>query len=69
MTAAGIAIGLAGAFGVARLLGSLLVGVNAFDPFTVVAVVGALVCVAALACALPARRATAVSPTDALRNG
>jgi predicted permease len=69
MAAAGVAIGLAGALGVARLLGSLLVGVNAFDPLTIVAVVVSLVCVAALACALPARRATAVSPTDALRNG
>jgi len=69
MTAAGVVIGLAGAFLVTRLLGSLLVGVTVFDPLTVVGVVVALVSVASLACALPARRATAVSPTDALRSG
>jgi putative ABC transport system permease protein len=69
MTAAGVVIGLAGAFVVTRLLGSLLVGVTVFDPLTVVGVVVALVSVASLACALPARRATAVSPTDALRSG
>jgi putative ABC transport system permease protein len=69
MTAAGIAIGLAGAFGVDRLLSSLLVGVTAFDPVTIGSVVATLLVVAGLACALPARRATAVSPTDALRNG
>ena len=69
MTIAGLALGLIGALGVDRLLRSLLVGVTPNDPTTLGAVVGVLVCVAACACALPARRATAVSPTEALRNG
>jgi putative ABC transport system permease protein len=69
MTAAGLALGLAGAFAVDRLLRSLLVGVTTTDSATLVAVVGVLAAVAACACALPARRATAVSPTEALRNG
>jgi putative ABC transport system permease protein len=69
LTAAGIAIGLGGAFVVDRALRSLLVDVSTFDPITIVGVVATLLVVAALACAVPARRATAVSPTDALRNG
>jgi len=69
LTAVGIAIGLAGAFVVDRTLRSLLVDVSTFDPLTIVGVVATLLVVAAAACALPARRATAVSPTDALRNG
>jgi len=69
LTGAGIAIGLAGALAVDRALRSLLVEVSTFDPVTIVGVVATLLVVAALACALPARRATAVSPTDALRNG
>jgi ABC-type lipoprotein release transport system permease subunit len=39
------------------------------DPLTLASVVMLLALVAASACALPARRATAVSPTEALRNG
>jgi ABC-type antimicrobial peptide transport system permease subunit len=69
MTVAGLALGLIGALGVDRMLRSLLVGVTPNDPTTLGVVVGVLVCVAAGACALPARRATAVSPTEALRNG
>jgi putative ABC transport system permease protein len=69
MTVAGLALGLAGAFAIDRLLRSLLVGVTTTDPTTLVGVVGVLTAVAACACALPARRATAVSPTEALRNG
>jgi predicted permease len=69
MTLAGLAIGLIGALAVDRLLRGLLVGVTTTDPTTFAVVVGVLVGVAACACALPARRATAVSPTEALRNG
>ena len=69
MTAAGVAVGLAGALFVDRLLLSLLVGVSTTDWLTFVGVVGALTAVAACACALPARRATSVSPTEALKNG
>jgi len=69
MTLAGLTVGLIGALAIDRLLRGLLVGVTTTDPTTFAVVVGVLLAVAACACALPARRATAVSPTEALRNG
>ena len=63
----GILIGLAGAFGLSRLLTSLLFGVKAYDPLTF-AVVALVLCVTALiACWIPASRATRVDPLIALR--
>ena len=69
MTAVGLALGVAGALIVDRLIRSMLVDVSAGDPLTLAAVVAMLAFVAAAACAVPARRATAVNPTEALRNG
>jgi ABC-type antimicrobial peptide transport system permease subunit len=69
MTAAGLAVGLVGAGFVVRAMRTLLVGVNALDIPTFATVTITLAAVAAAACALPARRASAVSPTEALRNG
>jgi putative ABC transport system permease protein len=69
LTAIGLLIGIAGALAVGRLLGSMLVGVTASDALTLSTVCCALALVAACACALPARRATNVSPTEALRTG
>jgi putative ABC transport system permease protein len=63
----GIAIGLAAAFGVTRLMASFLFGVQPTDPLTFVAVPALLMCVALLACYIPARRATRVDPIIALR--
>jgi predicted permease len=63
----GILIGLGAALAGTRLLGSLLVGVTSSDPATFSIVVAALAMVALLACWLPARRATRVSPLVALR--
>jgi len=69
MTLVGLAIGLAGSLAVGHLVRSLLVGVPVADPPTLAAVAAALAGVALLASVLPARRATLVSPTEALRNG
>lgn len=66
--AAGIGIGLAGAFGLTRFMQTLLFGVTATDPATFVAVGMGLAAVAAIACYLPARRATRVDPAVVLRN-
>jgi putative ABC transport system permease protein len=63
----GIAIGLGAAIAGTRLLASLLVGVSSSDPATFTIVVAVLAFVALLACWLPARRATRVSPLVALR--
>ncbi len=69
MTAAGLALGLVCAPVVTRLLRTLLVGVGTVDVPALVVVALALGAVATCASALPARRATGVSPTDALRSG
>ncbi|MCU1339214.1 MAG: hypothetical protein JWO19_4795 [Bryobacterales bacterium] len=63
----GAVIGLAAAAGLTRLMSSLLFGVAALDPFTYAGVAVLLIAAAALASYLPARRATAVDPIDALR--
>jgi ABC-type antimicrobial peptide transport system permease subunit len=68
LTAWGLALGLAGALVVSRLLATLLFGVRPSDPATMVAVAGVLGGVALLACYLPARRATKVNPSIALRS-
>ena len=69
LTLAGLAIGIVGALAVARALRSLLVGVAPIDPLTLGVAALALAGIAAVACVLPARRAMAVAPTDALRGG
>ena len=69
LAAIGLAIGMAGALATTRLLRSLLVEVSAVDPLTLAGVALGLMGVALLASALPARRAMAVSPTEALRGG
>ena len=67
LTAVGIAIGLVGAFAIASLLKSVLVGVSATDPVTLGGVSLLLAIVAAMACYVPARRATYIDPAIALR--
>jgi len=63
----GLAAGLASALGATRLLQSQLYGVSPFDPLSFALVAAALAFVGALACWLPARRATRVDPIVALR--
>jgi predicted permease len=67
LTGIGIAIGLIAAAGLVRLMKSLLFGVSPLDPFTYVSVLIVLAASAALASYLPARRAAAVNPVEALR--
>jgi putative ABC transport system permease protein len=63
----GLALGLAGAFAVTRLLSSFLFEVKPLDAPTFLVVVMVLILVALGACWLPARRAAKVHPMEALR--
>lgn len=67
LTAVGLAMGLALAFGLTRFLKGLLYGVSTTDPATFVLVILALVAMAFLACFVPARRAATVDAMITLR--
>jgi putative ABC transport system permease protein len=64
---AGLALGLVGAIATTRVLSGMLHGVSALDPLVFVGVSVVLIATAFLACVLPARRAAAIDPIDALR--
>jgi predicted permease len=67
MSVAGLALGLVASAGLGRGIRSLLVGVSAIDVPTLISAATALLVVAFLACLIPARRATSVSPLTVMR--
>jgi putative ABC transport system permease protein len=67
LVAIGLVLGLAGGFGVTRVLASQLWGVSPHDPLTLITVAAAVALAALLACYFPARRAMNVDPMIALR--
>jgi putative ABC transport system permease protein len=64
----GAALGIAGALALGRILGSLLYEVGSADPVTFASVPLVAITIAALACYLPARRATNADPIASLRS-
>jgi putative ABC transport system permease protein len=64
----GLALGVAGAFALTQLMSTLLFAVEPTDPLTWLIVALALAAIAALACFVPARRATLIDPLTALRS-
>jgi putative ABC transport system permease protein len=67
LTLIGVVVGLGGAYGLTRVMSTLLFGVTAKDPLTFAAVAALLIVVAFVACFVPAQRATKVDPLVALR--
>jgi predicted permease len=67
LTVVGLGLGLAGAWGLTRYLGSIIWGVTATDPVTFTAVTLLLASVAAAACLVPAWRASRADPLETLR--
>jgi predicted permease len=67
LAAIGVAIGLAGALGLARFLGAVLYGVEPADPATLAGMVGLLGVTTLAASWLPARRAARLDPVETLR--
>jgi ABC-type antimicrobial peptide transport system permease subunit len=67
LTGIGIAIGVAVAIGLSRLVADLLYDVSAMDPMTFTVIPAVLIVVAAVAIYIPARRASRVDPVVALR--
>jgi putative ABC transport system permease protein len=67
--AVGILCGLAASLALGRALSGVLYGVGAHDPLTLLATAATLLAAAAVACWLPARRATRIDPCVTLREG
>ena len=67
VVAIGVLLGLGTTFFTSTVIASVLFGVSATDPATLIAVPGMLLASAFLACAMPARRAARVDPAEVLR--
>ncbi len=67
LAAAGVCIGLAASLALTRLLRNVLTGLVSFDPVLIATAVLLVIVTAAIACTIPARRATHVDPMVALR--
>ena len=67
VAALGLALGLAGALMLTKLMSSILYGVSNTDVVTFVSVPALLALVSVVACWIPARRATRVDPIEVLR--
>jgi len=67
LVALGLSLGLVGFLAVSRMVGQLLYGVTATDPFSLTAAPLLLAVAALAACVFPVRRATGISPLEALR--
>ena len=67
LTVLGLVMGILGSLGLTRLMASLLYGVGARDPATMLLVGTLLALVAVIACYVPARRATKIDPLLAVR--
>jgi ABC-type antimicrobial peptide transport system permease subunit len=67
VTLAGVAAGFAAALATVQLVKSLLFGITAYDPTTLLAAPTSLIVIAVIACLFPAARAARVDPSLALR--
>ena len=63
----GLIIGVVGSLSLARLIQSLLFGIGANDPVTLVGVSALMAAIGIAACWVPAARAARIAPSDALR--
>ena len=68
LTGIGLVFGLFGAWGLSKVLASLLYGVTTTDPLTFLGTAALLGAVALLATWIPARRAARIDPVEALRS-
>jgi ABC-type antimicrobial peptide transport system permease subunit len=67
LTSVGVLVGLAGVVSLTRFLSSLLFDINPLDPATLTSVIFLLLMVSAVACYIPALRATNADPASILR--